>query len=450
MSELDYDSIIPDVREFIETENQGALLNIFADLHPADIEEILNRLRKEERRFIFDTLPHEIASEVLREMEAPVIEQVLEGASESRISALLDQMDSDDAADIIGELPEDIAEKVLDRMTEEDADEVKELLHYDEETAGGIMALEFVAMPATATVNETIEIIRESREELEDIYNIWVVDENNRLLGIVSLTDLVLAKGYTTLREIMNTEVYPVSVEMDQEEVANHFKKYDLISAPVIDSYNRLVGRITVDDIVDVMEEEGSEDLAFMAGAPDEEVLEESTFLLTRARIPWLLVAFFGNIITAMILQTFDATIQEFIASAFFFPLIMAMGGSIGQQASVIVVRGLATGDITVSDAGKRLIREMKISLLNGLFFSLLIFLIIYIWQSMLFASILALTMFIIINAAAVIGALLPLLFKRLNIDPALATAPFIATTNDIFGLLIYLVILTSFLGFFA
>lgn len=450
MINLDYETFIPDIEDLIKKQNHGALLNIMMDLHPADIEEILNRLKKDQRKYLFNLLPTELASEVLSELEAPIIEQVLDGASETKITDLVDEMESDDAADLIAELPDEVAEKVLDQMPTEASLEVQELLHHKEDTAGGLMALEFVSMPATATVNETIERIREMREEINEIYNVWVVDENNGLIGSVSLTELVLGKGDMALQQIMNINVHSVHLAVDQEEVANLFSKYDLVSIPVVNDQKQIVGRITIDDIVDVLEEEGSEDLAFMAGAPDEEILEESPLILSRARLPWLLISFCGEIITALILQSFGATIASFVVAAFFFPLIMAMGGASGQQASVIVIRGLATGDIRMVDTLRRLKKEFKVSFLNSLIFSLMSFIIIFFWESALFASILSSSMFIVINTSNLAGALLPFLFKKLNIDPALASAPFIATANDIFGLLIYLSILTGGLSIFA
>ena len=448
MLNINYESFLPDIENLIEQRNDGALLNIIIDLHPADIEEILNRLKKEQRKYLFDLLPTELASEVLPELDSPIADQVLEDMDEEEISSLVDQMDSDDAADVISELDEDVAARVLEKMDEEEAHDVKSLLHHDEDTAGGIMAVEFIAMPASATVNAAIEEIRNNREEFDDIYSIWVVDENQRLIGSVSLTDLVLAEGGNLLSEIMDTDVLYVNVDMDQEEVARFVRKYDLVSVPVVDEQMHLVGRITVDDVVDVLGEEGSEDLAYMAGAPDEEVLEESTFILSRARIPWLLVAFFGEIVSAFILNSFETTLQQKVISAFFIPIIMAMGGSTGQQASVIVVRGLATGDINLSDTRKRLFKEFRVSLLNSIFFSLLLFGIVFFWDGVIFATILAVSLFIVINNAAFVGALVPLTFKRFNIDPALAAAPFISTTNDIAGIIIYLGITTFSLGY--
>ena len=448
MLNINYESFLPDIENLIEQRNDGALLNIIIDLHPADIEEILNRLKKEQRKYLFDLLPTELASEVLPELDSPIADQVLEDMDEEEISSLVDQMDSDDAADVISELDEDVAARVLEKMDEEEAHDVKSLLHHDEDTAGGIMAVEFIAMPANATVNAAIEEIRNNREEFDDIYSIWVVDENQRLIGSVSLTDLVLAEGGNLLSEIMDTDVLYVNVDMDQEEVARFVRKYDLVSVPVVDEQMHLVGRITVDDVVDVLGEEGSEDLAYMAGAPDEEVLEESTFILSRARIPWLLVAFFGEIVSAFILNSFETTLQQKVISAYFIPIIIAMGGSTGQQASVIVVRGLATGDINLSDTRKRLFKEFRVSLLNSIFFSLLLFGIVFFWDGVIFATILAVSLFIVINNAAFVGALVPLTFKRFNIDPALAAAPFISTTNDIAGIIIYLGITTFSLGY--
>jgi len=446
---INYETFLPDIEILIEKQNHGALLNILIDLHPADIEEILNHLKKDKRKYLFDILPTELASEVLVELDTPVADQILEDKSDEEISDLVEEMDSDDAADVISDLDDEIAERVLEQMDDEEADEVKQLLHHEEDTAGGIMALEYISMLHTATVTETIEEIRARREEIDEIYNIWVVDADNFLLGYVSLRELVLAGAGDQLSIIMDQDVHFMKVDMDQEEVANYFKKYDLISAPVLDQQMHLTGQITVDDIVDVLEEEGSEDLAYLSGAPDEEVLEESTLLVSRARIPWLMVSFFGTIMAAFILEAFDATIQAYIASAFFFPLIMAMGGSVGQQASVIIVRGLATGDISIAETPKRLFKELKISMLIGIVFSWLIFIIILFWQGPLFATVLGLSMFLVINGAALMGALVPLMFKRFHVDPALATAPFIATANDIFGLLIYLSIMTILLGYF-
>jgi len=448
MAELQVDNILQDLDYLIEKELSGFLLNILIDMHPADIEGILNRLKKDKRKYLFHLLPPELASEVLVELDTPVAEDVLEEATDERISSIVHEMDSDDAADVIADLPDDVQERILDTLKDEVSDEVKELLVHEEDTAGGIMALEVLSMSENATVNETIERIREKREEFENLYYIWVVGIENVYLGSISLTDLVLARGSTLLHSIMDTDVPPIQVDMDQEEVANFFKKYDLVSAPVVDHLGRLVGRITVDDIVDVLEEEGSEDIARLSGAPDEEIQEDSAFIISRARIPWLFVAFIGEIIAAYILSFFSLQLSQQVIIALFIPVVMAMGGASGQQASVTVVRGLATGDIELRDTRARLFKEFRISLLNSVFFSTLLFTIVYFWHGLIFAVILGGSMFIVINNATVLGAMVPLFFKRLNIDPALAAAPLVSTSNDIIGLMIYLSITTIVLSY--
>jgi magnesium transporter len=447
MAELQIESILPDIESLIDEQQEGALLHIISDLHPTDIEDILNRLKSEKRRYIFNLLPANLASEVLRELDDPVAEDVLHEASDERITSIIHEMDSDDAADIVAELPEDVQERVLETLTAEASEEVKELLEYKEDTAGGIMALEVLSMEESATVNETIEKIREMREEIDNIYNVWVINGKGIYLGNVSLTDLVLARGNAKLSSVMEVNELTININQDQEEVANFFKKYDMVSAPVVDNNGKLVGRITFDDIVDVIEEEGSEDMARISGAPDEELQEVSAFKISRARIPWLLVAFVGEIFAAYIVNLFALELSQQIVIALFIPVIMAMGGASGQQASVTVVRGLATGDIDIRDTWSRLIKEFRVSIMNSFFFASLLSVIVYIWFGPLFSIILGGSMFIIINNATILGALVPMMFKRLNIDPALAAAPLVSTSNDILGLLIYLSITTFVLS---
>ncbi len=450
MKQINVDEIIEDIEVLIERENKGALKNILFELHPADIAQMLGHLKKEERAFIFSLLPPEKASDVLSELDPPLMEELTEDLGIDKISSIVDEMDSDDAADFVSSLPEEMVPEILERIPKEDSDEIRKLLHYEEDTAGGIMALEYVALPMEATVAEAIQKIRQlkAEQEIEDVYSIYVVDNENHLMGVISLSDLVLADDNTQLKAIMKSDIPKITPDMDQEEVANIFRKYDLISMPVVDNQNHLVGRITIDDIVDVLEEEGSEDMAYIAGAPDEEITEESIFKLARARLPWLLVAFMGELLAAFILNQFDVTLKQKLMIAFFIPVIMAMGGSTAQQASVIVIRGLATGDLSLRDTGARLFKEFKISFLNSLFFAIVLFLIVYLWDTVFFAAILSVSIFVVINNAAIIGALVPLTFKRLNIDPALAAAPFISTTNDILGILIYLSITTLVLSY--
>ncbi|GAB4336577.1 MAG: magnesium transporter [Calditrichia bacterium] len=449
LSDINMDEILEDIRYLIKKGQNNFILNIIADLHPADIAEIMSHLDEDERRAIFDLLPSEQAHEVLVELEENVAEDVLEKMDSARIASLINEMESDDAADLVSELSLEKATEVLEKVEEESSEEIQELLLYPEDSAGGIMAKEYVAVHADATVSEAIEEIREKHMEVEDLYSCFVIDDYGTLLGTISLRDLILSDPSTPVREIMDQDVISIDSDMDQEEVAKVFRKYDLIVAPVVNQRHKLIGRITIDDIVDVIDEEIEEDLGRIAGTGEEAVLEDSILEISRARLPWLVLSFMGEILSAIILSFFSATIEQIVVSAFFIPIVMAMGGSTGQQSSIIVVRGIATGEISLRDTGRRLIRELRVALLNGFVLGLLIFATISLWQSdWKFGMILGSVLVIVVMNASVVGAMVPILFKKFNVDPALATGPFIATFNDVVGLLIYFSLLTLSIQF--
>ena len=450
ISETDFTEILNSVRELIEKKNQGALLNLLIDLHPADVADLLSDLKKDERKYLFPLLPTEKASAVLTELDPPIVDQILEDVSEQRLSNLVDKMDSDDAADIISDLPDDVAQSVLEQIPDEISEDVKELLLYDEDTAGGIMALEFVSVKNKSTVNQTIKAIRRVRKKVKTVHTIWVTDENEKLIGSISLTDLVLAKGKTLISKIVNKEIKFVYTDMDQEEVAIFFRKYDLVALPVVNSSHQLVGQITIDDIIDVVEEEASEDMSLFAGASDEELQEDSFLKISWVRLPWLMVAFVGQLIAAFIIQQFEGTLLQIIALTFFMPVIMAMGGNSGIQSSIIVIRGLATGDISIESTWRRFFREFRVSLFIGLIFGVIMSLVVGLWLgNYIMGLIIGLALNLVIIQATLFGGLIPFLLKRADIDPALASGPFITTFNDILGLLIYLVIITASIPYY-
>ena len=360
--DVEITEILKDIRDLIEQRNHGVLVNILVDLHPADISRIFNELKKDDRKYLFNLLPTEMASSVLTELDQPIVDQLLEDVSHTTISTLVDQMDSDDAADLISDLPDEVANRVLDQVPVDVSEDVKELLLYDEDTAGGIMALEYVAVTNKSTVKQTIKEIRKANDELETIHTVWVIDNKENLIGNVSLTDLVLAKGKDTIASIMNDDIKSVPTSMDQEEIAIIFRKYDLVVLPVVNENSQLVGQITIDDIIDVVDEEASEDLSIFAGANDEEIQEESFLKVSWFRLPWLLVAFVGQIVAALVIQQFETTLAEIIALTFFMPVIMAMGGNGGIQTSIIVIRGLATGEISLKSTWRRFFRELRVS----------------------------------------------------------------------------------------
>ena len=450
MDKQDIKEIVENLNYLIEANDEPMIRNIIIGLHPADLAEILHYLNEDNRHYTFSLLDAETASDVIAEMDDVSRDTILDDLDEYRISEIVDEMDSDDATDLVSELPQDIAQKVLDRIDIEDSREVKELMTHEEDTAGGIMAKEFVSVNKNCTVEQVIRKIRSKAEEVEDIYNIWVVDDQNVLAGTVSLKNLILADPKTRISEIMDTDIVSVKTDMDQEEVANIAKRYDLVSIPVVNDNGVLVGRITFDDIADVMDEEASEDIQRMAGIADEEEYRETSILkISQVRLPWLLVGFVGEMISASVLKHFEASLSKIIAAAFFIPIIMAMGGNAGIQSSTIMVRGMATGEIELFEVRRRLLREFLVSFLNGLICGLLLFSVVaVILQQARFGLLLGGVLFIIIMFATFNGAFIPVILKKLNIDPAIATGPFITTSNDVLGLLIYLGLITVFLPY--
>jgi magnesium transporter len=450
MEDIDLREIVENISYLTDARDNAMIRNMVVGLHPADLAEILYHLDDKHRDYIFDLLDAEIASEVISEMDDVSREDILEDLPEDRISEIVDEMDSDDATDLVSELPDEMAQKVLESIDKEDSDEVKELLRHDEDTAGGIMAKEFVAVNLHETVDQAIEQIRSKAEEVEDLYYVYVVNGRDRLVGVIGLKDLILAKGNTTVAEIMDRDVVSVTTDLDQEEVANTARRYDLVSIPVVDNVGHLVGRITFDDVADVMEEEASEDIQRMAGISDEEEFrEKSIFRISQVRLPWLLVGFSGELVSAYILHRFEASLDQIIAAAFFIPIIMAMGGNAGIQSSTIMVRGMATGEIGLYDIRRRLYREIFVSLLNGFLCGLLLFLVVTIWLKLpKFGIILASVLMLVILNASFVGAFVPVILRKIKIDPAIATGPFITTSNDVLGLLIYLGLITAFLPY--
>lgn len=444
ISDTYFEEILNDVKNLLESNQLDFIRNILADLHPADISDLIEHLDSDDRKKIFAVLPPKTAGEVLAELEDPPTEVLLEQMDSTAIAEMIDHMASDDAADILADLPEEKVDEVLEKVDQNILPDIEELLTYREDTAGGIMAKEYVAVNANQSVEQAIGYLRKIKEKVGEFYNVYVIDDFGKLVGFISVKDLVLADPEARIRDVMNQELIAIESHTDQEEVARIFQKYDLVSAPVVNHRHRLIGRITIDDIVDVIHEEASEDLGRIAGTGEEEILEESIFRVSRARLPWLIFSFFGQIVNSFILGSFSATIDQVVISAFFIPIVMAMGGSAGQQSAMIVVRGLATREIAFHDIGRRIWRELRSAFINGIVIGALILTIVSLWHKDInFAIILSCTLVVVILNSSVFGAIIPILFKKLNVDPALATGPFITTFNDIIGLFIYFTILT-------
>jgi magnesium transporter len=448
MPQILNEELIELVKTFIREKSQPALKKLIDEMQAADVADLIEHLDQGERLPIFELLKPEGAGEVLLEMEPPVQERILSDLDNKAITQIVQELDSDDAADLVGDLPAERAREIIENVGDHVSQDLRKLLPYPEDSAGGIMALEYVAVLADSTIQEAIETIRGKREEVENVYYLFVVDEHQRLAGVVSLKDLVLEPSTRRIKEIMNPEVISAYVYNDQEEVAHLVKKYDLVSIPVVDEHHRLVGRITHDDIIDVIEEEADEDIALMAGVINQEIAEESPFRISRTRLPWLMVGLFGEILAATVISRFESSLAKIVAVSFFFPVIMAMGGNTGTQAATVAVRGLATGDISIMRIGKRVWVEMSVAVLNGAICGMILGLIIGFWLSdYRLGAVVSISLIIVMLNSGLVGAAVPLILKRLNVDPALATGPFVTTSNDVFGLMIYLFIVTMFLS---
>jgi magnesium transporter len=447
MTQADHSTLLDTIESMIEEKAFPELEKLLHSLHPADLADLLEHLESEERLSVFALLTPESASEVLTQISPPMQESLTNELDDQRLTQILNELNSDDATDIFSHLPRKRAEGIIRLVKPEVTEELKRLIRYETDTAGGIMALEFVSVNANFTIREAIEKIREKSLEVEKLYYVWVVDDHGTLVGVVSMKDMLLEPIDTKIKDIMNTDVISVDADTDQEEVARIIKQYDLTHLPVVNGQHKLIGRITNDDIIDVIDEEASEDISIMAGVLDQEISERSALKISRARLPWLLLCLVGELLSAIVINHFHGSLEKILALAFFIPVIMAMGGSTGNQAATVVIRGLATGEISIVHTGKRLLTELWVALINGLLCGIILGLVVAFWLSDPHLSIgIGVSLITVILFSGSFGAFLPFLLKKLNIDPALAAGPFITTSNDILGLLIYLSIITHFL----
>ncbi len=432
-----------------DSEKQKAVVKDLSSLFPADIAEIIKGMENERKIAVFSSLSPEIASDVLLELDEESKVLIVDHIDNKKLTNIVEEMESDDAADFIADLPNEDAKTILSSIPAEESTEVKKLLEYPEDTAGGIMQIELISIKGTATVEEAVGQIK-SFDNAEDIHNVFVTDEQNKLTGILPINRLILHPSSKSVNQLMNKDPIAVEVTVDQEEVALLFKKYDLVSIPVINKEGLLLGRILVDDIVDVLEEEASEDILKIAGTDEEELLfTHTTFRIAGFRLPWLISSLAGGLITGTLIWSFKVTLKEVISLAVFIPVIMGMGGNVGTQSSAIVVRGLATGRINISNFIKLLVKEIRVGLLMGAICGLVAGLIAKIWHANSgLGIVVGLSMFLAIFVAAILGSMIPMVFHRIKIDPAIAAGPIVLAINDIIGLLIFFGLATSMLNF--
>ncbi len=419
------------------------------ELSPGDLSEILRPLSVEDTATILRLLPPDLMAEVLSEIDNRSLGTLFRLLETDLIADIIEEMPSDDATDVIGELDEEKAREILAAMEEQERGEVTELLQYDPETAGGLMGKEYLAVSGGISCGEAVDQLRAMDEDdLEETHFVFVVDEKDRLAGQLSLMHLLLASPAALVETAMEVDPLYVTVDLDQEEVANFFRIHDLINLPVVDHRMKLVGLITADDILDVMEEEATEDISRLAGVSVQEFGEQSSFRVARSRLPWLVGALLGQIGAVAVLGHFERSLESKVALAFYIPMIMAMAGNIGIQTSSVVVRGLATGEVDFFHLGRHLLRELGTALLTGVFIAVLSFAVSFgISQDLQVSLVLGMSMLAVIIFAAMAGSGIPLLMHRVGVDPAVATGPFITTANDIVGLLIYFGLAAALLG---
>jgi len=442
---------LENLKDLIREQEETKLKRKFKPMHYADVAEIIQLLSQDEATYVVKLLDSETTADALAEVDPDIREAILDNLSAKEIALEVTELDSDDAADIILELSEERQEKVMSQIEDEEhAQDIRDLLKYDEDTAGGLMAKELVKVNEDLSVLKCLNEMRSQAEYVTRVHSIYVVDEKNRLKGRLSLKDLITANSKAKVKDIYIPKVDFVTVDQEKEEVAKIMSKYDLEAIPVVNQKKELLGRITIDDIVDVIKEEAEKDYQLAAGISNDVEADDSIFELVRARLPWLFLGLLGGLGSVFILQDFEDIMGEpKLRNLFFYtPLIAAMAGNVGVQSSAIIVQGLAN-DIVKGSLFNRLVKEIGLSLINGFALALVILIFGFIAQQEFSVSLtIAGSMMLVIVVAALVGTFIPIILDKRGIDPAIATGPFITTANDIFGIFLFFYIAKFVLGF--
>jgi magnesium transporter len=423
-----------------------------ASLHPADVAELLDAIEEPElKQKIFNFLSPDIASEVLSLVSPLTQTELTEELSHAALGDLVERLDSDDAADLLAALPEEQARAVLEQVPEELSAEMEQLLRYPPDTAGGIMQTEHVEVPSGTRVDHAIEIIRRHIDEVPDIHNVFVVDDGRHLIGVLPLRKLILARPDDPVEQVMDRQVISARVDLDQEQVAQLFKRYDLLSLPVVDPQGTLLGRITIDDVVDVLEEEATEDIYKLGGLGGEDAVFDSPWRSIRRRLPWLALNLLTTTLGATVIAFFEGTIQTVAIAAAFMTMVAAQGGNAGIQTLTVIVRGLALGEVGLAHVKRVLFKELLVALGNGLALASTAGVVAYMWKGeIMIGIVLSLALVANLTIAAFIGTMIPFTMRWLEIDPAVASSVFVTACTDIFGYLTFLGFLTLFLRMFG
>ncbi len=429
------------LRPFLLGLDSEGLIAELENYHPEDIAEIFWDIELEDAKFLIKVIEKQKAVEVIRSLDPELQERLFKGYEPKEIADdVVSYLDSDDSVDILNILPTQKAEQVLAYIDDQEyAKNLAAMLHYDDDIAGGLMAKELVQVKHNWTVSQCIEEIRTQAEEVDSVHAVYVVDDRNILKGVVSLKDIVLAKAHTSVIEITNTEYIAVNAYATGEEVARLMTKYDLITIPVVDSMNRLIGRITIDDVVDFIKEEADKDFQLQAGLSESVESEDKVLILSRARLPWLMVGLIGGLGSSMLVSNFEGDISNLPKMAFFMPVVAAMGGNAGVQSSAIIVQGLANNTLKSKNILPKLAKEFTVAMINGLVCSALLLMFnLIIGHGYNLSMVVSIALITVIVFASLLGTITPLILERFKIDPALATGPFITTINDVIGLGVY------------
>ena len=433
---------IEDLESLIEHKDSKTIAKKLQEIHHADIADIIEQLSKINAQFILDIIENPKSADIIIELGDDVRESILSAFTAKKIAEeLIENLESDDAADVISELPQDKKNRVLSHIEDKDqADNISDLLTYSQDSAGSLMAKELVKVNENWTTLKCLKEMRKQAEKIKKIHTIYVVNDHDQLLGLLSLKKLLVAEKLTTIKKIINKKIISINTNENNEEVANIMNKYDLIVIPVVNKNNVLLGRITIDDILDLVKEEAEKDYQMASGISEDIEANDNIWNITRARLPWLLIGLFGGILGAKIIGVFD--LESNFELAFFIPLIAAMGGNVGVQSAAIVVQGLANNNLGSNNITAKLIKELGVAIFNGLICSLIILLVtLLIGYNIKISLTVSISLLSVIIFAALFGTFIPLILERYDIDPALATGPFITTINDVLGLIIYFTI---------
>ena len=440
------------LNQLIDQKDAEQVKELISDLHPADIAELVGDLHDDEALFLMQLLDDETAADVMVELDEDQRHDLLELMPNEEIAKQLEQMDANDAVDVIQELDEEDREDVIKHIDDvEQAGDIVDLLQYGEDTAGGHMSTEMIVVNENMSMPDCIKAMRQQAEDMDEIYNIYVVDDDNRLKGIFPLKTTITNPSASKIKHVMEPDPIAVRTDTNIEDVALDFEKYDLVAMPVIDSIGRLVGRITVDDIIDQVREQGERDYQLASGISTDIETDDSVFTQVKARLPWLLIGLAGGIVNAMILDGGDneANLPQILPGmALFIPLIGGTGGNVGTQSSAIVVQGLANGSLDLKHATRHLLKEFGTAIVNATIISALLF--VYNWlfpadndpmKAQITTAAVTISLFCVVLFASLFGSLVPLIFEKLKIDPAIATGPFVTVANDIAGMIFYMTI---------